>query len=188
VAYDDHHRYWEGLNGGKDPAAAYRKFVKDGLADPAAANLERLKDWVYGGDAFLKRLLQLAAGESEAKNRRRVRRSAIITVDDVLEATAQEYNVSADEYHGFRSGAGGRDIAAYLCRRYTTATLAELSARFGLGHPDSSSDMIKRAKKSLETNPAVKKRGERTCTFTSSNTGKRKHGRTTVPGSAVDSP
>jgi chromosomal replication initiation ATPase DnaA len=74
---------------------------------------------------------------------------------------AQEYNVSAAEYRGFRSGAGGRDIAAYLCRRYTTATLAELSACFGLGHPDSSSDLIQRAKKSLEAKSAVKHRRKR---------------------------
>jgi hypothetical protein len=41
----------------------------------------------------------------------------------------------------------GREIAALLCRRYTSATLAELSERFGLHHPDSSANLVRRAKK-----------------------------------------
>ncbi len=106
-------------------------------------------------------MLQLAAGKNETKHQRRVRRTAVITVDEVLAATASEYGVSVSDYHGFRSVAGGRDVAAYLCRRYTSATLAELSKRFGLGHPDSSSDIVKRSKKHIESNPAISKRVKR---------------------------
>lgn len=42
-----------------------------------------------------------------------------------------------DEYVGFRSSVGGRDMAAYLCRRYSRARtiLLEMSERFGLSHP-----------------------------------------------------
>ena len=58
--------------------------------------------------------------------------------------------MTADEYVGFRSRAAGRDMAAYLCRRYTRATLRELSERFGLSHPDSASDLIRRGAKRLE--------------------------------------
>ena len=161
IAYDDHHRYWSGLNGGKDPAAAYRKYVKEGLNQRIDPKVDRLKDWVYGGEDFLKQMLALAAGANQAKDRRRLRRSRVITVDDVLAATAQEYGVTAEQYCGFRSDAGGRDVAAYLCRRYTAATLAQLSERFGLGHPDSSSDLVKRAKRNVESNPAIKRRIKR---------------------------
>ena len=59
---------------------------------------------------------------------------------------------------GFRSGADGRDVAAYLCRRYTTATRAELSERFGLGHSDSSPDLVKRARKSRESHRDVRRK------------------------------
>jgi chromosomal replication initiation ATPase DnaA len=52
---------------------------------------------------------------------------SIVTVEDVVESTAKKYGVSPLEFAGFRSGAGGRDVAAYLCRRFTSATLAELS-------------------------------------------------------------
>jgi hypothetical protein len=41
-------------------------------------------------------------------------------------------------------------MAAYLCRRYTRATLRELSERFGLSHPDSAADLIRRGAKKLE--------------------------------------
>jgi S-adenosylmethionine synthetase len=41
-------------------------------------------------------------------------------------------------------------MAAYLCRRYTRATLRELSERFGLSHPDSASDLIRRGAMRLE--------------------------------------
>jgi hypothetical protein len=41
-------------------------------------------------------------------------------------------------------------VAALLCRRYTSATLAQLSERFGLRHPDSSANLVRRAKKREE--------------------------------------
>ena len=78
-------------------------------------------------------------------------------MDSIFEATASQYAVSADEYVGFRSGAAGRDMAAYLYRRYTSATLRELSDRFGLSHPDSVSDLIRRgAKRTEQSTEAVR--------------------------------
>jgi hypothetical protein len=52
----------------------------------------------------------------------------------------------AAEFFGFRSQAAGREIAALLCKRYTGSTLAQLSEAFGLGHPDSSANLVRRAK------------------------------------------
>ncbi|WP_222435482.1 hypothetical protein [Allorhodopirellula solitaria] len=55
-------------------------------------------------------------------------------------------------------------MSAYLCRRHATATLAGLSERFDLKHPDRSSDMVKRAKRLVnenqvdETNPEEARR------------------------------
>ncbi len=155
IAYEDHHRYWAGRHGGKDPAAAYRKSVKEGLANRPDPKLERLRDWVYGGEDFLKRMLALASGEDEGANRRRRRRMRPVTVDAILDATAMHYGTTADAYCGYRSGAGGRDVAAMLCGRWTTATLRELSGRFGLSHPDSASDLIKRGKRLAESNRDV---------------------------------
>jgi hypothetical protein len=78
-----------------------------------------------------------------------------VTVDAILEATALECGTSAEAYCGYRSGAAGRDVAALLCRRWTTATLRELSGRFGLSHPDSASDLIKRGKRLADSHRDV---------------------------------
>ena len=150
VAYDEHHRGWSNRNGGKDPRTAYRKFVNNGLINPVDPRVDRLRDWVYGSEDFLKRVLSLAEGGDAASHGRRVRRLSSISVEDILSATASQFQVTPDEYVGFRRGAAGRDMAAYLCRRYTRVTLRELSERFGLSHPDSASDLIRRGAKRLE--------------------------------------
>ncbi len=57
-----------------------------------------------------------------ARRNRRRRRMHPVTIDAILEATARQYGTSADTYGGYRSRAAGRDVAAMLCRRWTTAT------------------------------------------------------------------
>ena len=59
----------------------------------------------------------MASGEDEGANRRPRRRIYPVTVDAILDATAMQYGTSADRYCGYRSGAGGRDMAAMQCRR-----------------------------------------------------------------------
>ena len=51
------------------------------------------------------------------------------------------------QYVGFRCQAPGREMAALLCRRFTSSTLAELSKAFGLRHNDSSANLVRRAKR-----------------------------------------
>ncbi len=150
IAYDELYRYWRGLNGGKDAAAAYRKFVKDGLLDPLDPKLDRLRGWVYGGEDFLKRMVELAGSEDELTQRRVIRRMKVIDVEAIIEATASFYKVEPTEYFGFRSGAAGREMAAYLCRRWTGVTLRTLSERLGLSHPDSAANLVRRAKIRIE--------------------------------------
>jgi REP element-mobilizing transposase RayT len=161
IAYDDHHRYWQGQNGGRAPAAAYREFVNEGLVNPSDARLDRLRDWVYGGEDFLKRMLALAAGEDAGANLRRVRQIKLLTAEKILATVAEHYGVASEDYRRFRSGAGGRDLAAYLCRRYSGATLRELSSDFGLGHPDGSANLVRRAKKQLEESAQLQRDRDR---------------------------
>ena len=66
--------------------------------------------------------------------------------EQIIEETASYYDVSPAEYVGFRSLAAGREVAAFLCRRWTGETIASLSGRFGLAHPDSASNLVRRAK------------------------------------------
>lgn len=155
IAYDKHHRYWQGNSGGKDAAAAYRAFVKQGLNRPKDTRVERLKDWVYGGEDFLKLVLARAAGDDTGKNLRRVRYVKPLSASKIIATVAQHYGVDALDYRVFRSPAGGRDLAAYLCRCYSGVTLRELSLEFGLTHPDGSANLVKRAKARLKESPEL---------------------------------
>ena len=56
-----------------------------------------------------------------------------------------------------RSGERSRDIAAWLARRLTSLTLRELAPRFGLGHPDSVSNLIRRAETAIAETSKLKR-------------------------------
>jgi REP element-mobilizing transposase RayT len=156
IDYEQHHRYWKARHGGAE--SAYRKFVKAGMLNPVDPTLDRVKDWVYGSEEFLRKMVQLANLKDESTEVRKSVRKSKRTVEAVVAATAREYGVDPEDYRGFRSDAPGRDVAAYLCRRYTTATLAELSIAFGLSHRDSSGDLVKRARTARQRNPKTDRR------------------------------
>ena len=65
-----------------------------------------------------------------------------MTIDEVMATVADIHEVKPEEHAGFRTLAAGLETAALLCRRYTSATLAQLSERFGLGHPASSANLM----------------------------------------------
>jgi chromosomal replication initiation ATPase DnaA len=66
-------------------------------------------------------------------------------LDHVLQVVARHYGVDQASFAVKHSKAASRDVAAWLARRVTTATLRELTAPFGLGHPDSVRNLIRRA-------------------------------------------
>ena len=66
-----------------------------------------------------------------------------------LAALAEHYRIVADSLLRQRSGAVSRDLAAWLARELTPVTLQELSAAFGLTHPDSVRNLIRRADRAL---------------------------------------
>lgn len=148
VQYDSLYQAWRGECGGTDPATAYRRYVREGLLSAPKNPLQSaLHDWVLGSQDFLKRVVTLADCDGVQGPGRLRRRSGAIRLDDVIEVVASMHAVNQQEYVGFRSTAAGREMAALLCRRLTSATLAQLSDRFGLGHPDSSANLVRRAKK-----------------------------------------
>ena len=67
-----------------------------------------------------------------------------------MAAVAEIHEADPEEYVGFRSLAAGREMAALICRRYTSVTMAELSERYGLRLPDSSANLVRRAKRREE--------------------------------------
>ena len=70
---------------------------------------------------------------------------------------AEHYGVDASGYREFHSHAGGRDLAAFLCRRYSGVTLRELSIEFGLSHPDGSANLARRVKANLKDSAELRK-------------------------------
>ena len=104
-----------------------------------------LREWVFGSKGFLRRMLDLAAGDNEHRHRSTSRRLKSVSVEEIVTATASAHGVESSEYAVFRSGAAGRDMAAWLCRRWTGATLGELGSWFGLQGTDSVSNLVRRA-------------------------------------------
>ena len=76
------------------------------------------------------------------------RRLACYDYRTVLAAVADHYGVDVDSFLQQRSGAESRDLAAWL-GELTPVTLRELSAAFGLTHPDSVRNLIRRADRAL---------------------------------------
>ncbi len=141
VCYDSVYQAWQGEMGGSDAARAYRRFVESGLTEPPIKPpinpfSAAVEGFLLGSQVFVDRIKRLVKAPShpdqvpQARKLLRRRREAIAAV-------ANYYGVSPREYAGRRSRARGRDLAAYVAHRYTTATLRELAQEFGLSHPDS---------------------------------------------------
>jgi len=150
VAYRSIYEAWQGESGGTDPARAYRRFVEAGLSEPPANPfLEAWEGWLLGGDKFLARIKAKISGNEQAQATRPGRYLASADPAAVIRSVAGYFGVDPRKYRKRRSSAAGRDLAAYLAHRRTTATLRELAEAFGLSNPDSVSNLIRRAERSL---------------------------------------
>lgn len=147
IAYDQLHTYWRAANGGKDPVRAYRKYVRDGRTTPEDPFKRELRKWVFGSEDFLRRMIAIADGGDRKRHESTSRRLQSVSVDEILNATAEYHGVKPTDYAKFRSQASGRDMAAWLCRRWTGATLSDLGPAFGLAGVDSVSNLVRRAEK-----------------------------------------
>jgi len=99
----------------------------------------------------------MAGGEDSEINARRVRRTKALSAHQIIGIDAEHCAVDASGYREFRSPAGGRDLLAYLCRRYSGATLRKLSIEFGLSHPNGSANFVRRAKARLQDSAELRK-------------------------------
>jgi putative transposase len=137
---------WAGQFGGRDPAAAYRRYVAAGLASPPLDPFAvAVHGWILGGDAFLDRLRGIvrdAGGDAGTSAHRRVKG---LEPARVFAAVAEHYGVplSALSRRGSREDA--RAAAAWLARRLTEASARELAGLLGLSHPDSVGNLVRRA-------------------------------------------
>ncbi len=84
--------------------------VKEGLTGLTNPQVQRFKDWDYGGEDFLKRLLAIEGGEDSEIKACRVRRTKAVSTRQIIGIVVAHYSVDASGYREFRSPAGGRDL------------------------------------------------------------------------------
>jgi len=157
VAYDTTYAAWQGEFGGKDPAGAYRRFVVAGMANPPTNPLlESWEGWLLGSEAFLKQIKTKLTESRHVDQLPQARQLAAVDPTSLIQSVADYFGENVELYRLRRSPAAGRDLAAYLAHRRTTATLRELAETFGLTHPDSVSNLIRRAEHSPQQRKIVK--------------------------------
>ena len=98
---------------------------------------DELRECVFGSEDFLRRMVALAEGDDPHRHQSTSRRLRTVSVKEILSVTSMELGVEPLDDVGIRSSAAGRDMAAWLCRCWTGATLAELGPAFGLDGTDS---------------------------------------------------
>jgi hypothetical protein len=147
IEYDRLHTYWKASAGGTNPARAYRRYVKEGLYAPNDPFKTELREWVFGSDDFLRRMVAMAHGEDRKKHQSTSRRLKCVSAREVVEATAVAHGVGSSSYSKFRSQAPGREMAAWLCRQWTGATLDQLGPLFGVSGVGSVSNLVRRAER-----------------------------------------
>lgn len=158
IAYDALLEAWRGTSGGTDPAAAYRKYVEQGIEDPPENPLAKAAHgWLLGGGEFVDRIRGLMKSPRFADEVPRSRTLQAIGVETVLQGVAEHYGVEREEFHVRGPGSLARPVAAWLARRLTAATLRELAGEFGLGRPESVSNLTRRIDREIARKPSFRR-------------------------------
>jgi hypothetical protein len=158
MAYDSVWQAWQGETGAKSPQRAYLTFVEAGWKNPPTNPLDASwEGWVLGSKMFLKTIKSRFVDPKYPDEVSAAKRLTMLDPFDVISAVAEYYDQSPDTYRRRRSAAPGRDLAAYLAHRHTTATLRELALPFGLCHPDSVSNLIRRTEQALKHSSRLRK-------------------------------
>ena len=161
IAYDEVYRAWQAERGGKRPEAAYRRFVDAGVAaSPENPLATAVAGWLVGSPQFVKRIKRLMKSPKHRDQVPRARRIGGLPLEDVLKRTADHYRVEVASFAWKHSKEPSRDVAAWLARRLTVATLRELVEPFGLGHPDSVGNLLGRAEAAMKQSAKLRKEVE----------------------------
>jgi len=105
-------------------------------------------------------MVSLAEGSDDHRHRSTIRRIKSVSAEEIITATTAAHKVDAAEYAMFRSDAAGRDMAAWLCRRWSGATLKELGPWFGLEGTDSVSNLSRRAETRYNESPKWRRKAK----------------------------
>jgi len=157
VAYEAIYSAWRGEMGGSQVETAYRRFVEQGPATmPEDPFREAVGGWLLGGSNFVERV---RAGLTIPRHPDAVpaaRQLVSLDYRAVLADVAKHFGITVESFREQRSGDLDRDLAAWLARELTPVTLRELSAAFGLTHPDSVGNLVDRANRALRASARLR--------------------------------
>jgi len=150
MAYALLHSAWQGEMGGSSAEAAYRGFVEQGLVEPPESPFRNAADgWLLGSPPFVDAMRERMKRPHYEDDVPAARRLSNVGTETVLAAVAEYYGVSPTTFQERGHGDEHRDVAAWLTRRWTTATLRDLAESFGLNHPGSVSNLLRRADRAV---------------------------------------
>jgi REP element-mobilizing transposase RayT len=158
VAYDEVLASWAGGFGGSDPAGAYRRYVNAGLSEPPESPwAEAHHGWILGSRAFLDRVRAMVRGEPPRERRRESRMIQGHPLSHVSEVVCGFYGIDRAELSRRGTRHPARAALAYVARRRTVATNAELARVLGLSRPESVPNLTRRFAAWLATSREVRK-------------------------------
>jgi REP element-mobilizing transposase RayT len=145
--------------GAADPAASYRRYVTAGLGETETVASPLDSAWrglVLGSPEFVGRVKARLSESSRQAGEVSSRQLAGPDRTVVYEAVLAHHGRSAEALT--RRGARDhcRGLAAYLARRHTDATLAQVAMDLGLSRADSVPNLTRRIEKCLTSSPALR--------------------------------
>ena len=156
IDYDSVLNAWQAEMGGSNSERAYRKFVESGIEQPPENPLAAaLEGWLLGSEEFLKRMKNLLSKPGQIDQVPKARKLSSLNATEVISIVAKYFGTTVESFQTRRSKSVERDIAAWMAHRRTTSTLRELSVAFGLHHPDSVSNLIRRAEAVIDQSAKV---------------------------------
>ena len=158
VAYETLLSAWQGEMGGTRAEVSYRRFVEQGLAQPPASPFDNAAfGWILGSESFVERIRGRMTRPSQEDAVPLARRLAKLETETVLTAVTEYYGISRSSLQVRRSGDDRCDVAAWLTRSLTSVTLRELASFFGLNHPGSVSNLLRRAETTIAKSKRLRK-------------------------------
>jgi putative transposase len=161
VAYDELLASWAGEFGGSgaEPAAAYRRFVAAGLSQtPASPWADAYHGWILGSQKFVDRVKAMVSQEPRRDRRRESRRIQRLSIARVSEVVCANYGIESSELSRRGSRHPARAAMAYLARRHTAATNAEVTEILGVSRAESVPNLTRRFESWLSADSRVRKR------------------------------
>jgi hypothetical protein len=157
VAHDLLLAAWQSKSGGSDPAAAYRKYVEQGLANPPENPFSQAAHgFLLGGQTFVDKIRQEINLPRFADEVPRARLLQSVELDSVFTTVASYYMVDQEIFSKRGNPHRARAVAAWLARRLTAATLRKLSIPLGLGRPESVSNLTRRIDRDAAENAQLR--------------------------------